>query len=334
MEQLFVESGAIRVEIGAIPTELQEHILGVGDTLLVPSSAWHRVSCQGESTAVVTELMEGEHKGGEYIIERAVPAVPERKLPPGAYPDAWDLLVKSSSENGSYHTVLDTLGSLGLLAADCVGIDGPTGVGKSGFAAAMIQWFRKHRGLVGPWTPLRLDWFIRAAASRRPVPTLMVQGQLDVKDYSMATWDIEAFLNTFRRMLDERGARPVAFTLTHMYSRITEEHDATVKVDLPEGAPLIVEGVGVFQLPMSEHFDLRVRLDVACDATLVGRKILREENKPRRTPMTSQFILERYFTSEVFHTHFLRAATHDRVQYLLDVTDFDRIRLFRRRGNQ
>lgn len=209
-----------------------------------------------------------------------------------------------------------------------IGVDGPSTGGKTSISRELVRHFGRLDIPVGL---LPVDHFL----TERPVRTVfnvqLREGNADIRDYSLAGWDHEAYhelLEEGNRIIHLESGEPQTLLVPNAYNRLTGMRDHAEEVTFTPGGVIITEGTGIHSLH-DELFDIKIRVDVKGAGTLLKRVVERERSKKDPTKrIPERVLLERYRTTDVPHTNLLRNESRGRADFVVDTTRMSAMRVY------
>lgn len=209
-----------------------------------------------------------------------------------------------------------------------IGVDGPSTGGKTSVTESLTA-FYDAQGIAVSVLPV--DFFLTNRDVRTRLNTQIRAGEMDVNDYSLEAWDHEryhTFLETAKEIAMRTSGTPECLVVPNAYNRETGLQDHTELVTIRPGSVLIAEGTGIHAIH-DDILDFTVRVDVHDVGTLLDRVVKREEKKPVGKRLDTDFLLERYKTTDVPHTNFLRRASAGRADVVVDTSNLTRLTVYK-----
>lgn len=199
-----------------------------------------------------------------------------------------------------------------------LGIDGPTGAGKSTMTMVLQKLLLESGRAVDV---ISLDWFLTPPMLRKNIITLLEENRLGIHQYSATLWKIKEItdaLNAIRQASMDQESSVVV--LEGLFNREKATYDVTKAVKVQQNGVILVDGVGAMSDDFRQYMDIGIWIDVLSDDLLLERKMGRELLKEPSRRIDPEYMRQRFWRAEHLHSNFLRATSLEKCRFVVDNT--------------
>ena len=204
-----------------------------------------------------------------------------------------------------------------------IGIDGPTGSGKTSFANELKQKIQKYNKNV---YVMQLDWFLRARNDREDVIDDYIYGRISIEEYTYIAWEYEEYqknLNIISKILRTKKSGQVQkVCIKNIYDRSSGLKNKEEILKLNNKSIIIIEGTDIINEDNRELIDICIKINIDNTDILLERILAREEMKKVTTKMSSSFILNRFYGLDVAHTIYVKNRNSSLYDYYINNSNY------------